>query len=114
MNVSMDAQDFDTLTEIEEFYTTLDQGVARYVRILRENGVETYESCQGGEGHAYLEPTIRFHGQYGAGFQALQVAFDFALPVSSLRRAWQIIDGEPTGPHWEMVFWKKDDVEVTP
>ena len=30
--------------------------------ILRENGVETVESCQGGAGHAFPEPTIKFSG----------------------------------------------------
>lgn len=36
----------------------LDPGVAGYVRILRDAGVETFESCEGGLGHALPEPTV--------------------------------------------------------
>ena len=43
-------------------YEILDSGIRDAVRILAEAGVETFESCQGGEGHAYAEPTVRFHG----------------------------------------------------
>ena len=82
----------------------LDVGIARAVRLLMEHGVETYESCQGGAGHCYPEPTVRFHGQREAGFHALAVAQTYALPVAKIGRIWNVIDGEPTGPHWEMVF----------
>jgi hypothetical protein len=26
------------------------------------------------------------------------------LPVTELRRVWPILDGEPTGPWWELTF----------
>lgn len=82
----------------------LDEGIAPYVRILRSEGVETVESCEGGEGHAFPEPTIRFDGEQYEGFRALGIAMCYGLPVSDLRRVWRIIDGEPTGPVWEMTF----------
>ena len=88
-------------------YDSLDAGIRDYVRILRKAGIETYESCEGGEGHAYPEPTIRFHGERGEGFRAISVAFDYALPVACLRRVWVVQDGELVGPEWEVVFWKK-------
>ena len=66
--------------------------------------METYESCQAGEGHTYLEPAVRFYGGPYAGFKALSVAMMYDLPVSDLRRIWGMIDGEPTGPYWEIVF----------
>jgi hypothetical protein len=84
----------------------LDPGIGPYVEVLRAAGIETFESCQGGPGHAYAEPTIRFHGHRGEGFKALAVALQRGLPVSDLRRTWPLLDGEPTGPHWEMVFSK--------
>ena len=31
----------------------LDPGIAGAVAVLREAGVETFESCEGGHGHAY-------------------------------------------------------------
>lgn len=83
---------------------TLDQGIRRYVECLRAAGVETFESCEGGPDHAYAEPTVRFHGQRGEGFRALSVAIDLGLQPVDLRRVWPIIDGEPTGPWWELVF----------
>jgi len=52
-------------------YEKLDSGIRDAVRILAEAGVETCESCQGGKGHAYPEPTIRFYGERSAGFHAL-------------------------------------------
>lgn len=81
-----------------------DPGIAQYVDVLRNSGIETYESCQGGKGHAYLEPTIRFHGDKSEGLKALSIAIQHQMPVDTLRRAWIIIDGEPVGPHWELTF----------
>lgn len=84
----------------------LDPGIAPFVHVLLRAGVHTFESCQGGEGHAYAEPTIRFHGNHAEGFRALSVAQRAGLPVAALRHAWPIIDDEPTGPWWEMTFWR--------
>ncbi|MEA5160542.1 hypothetical protein U5903_07110 [Cereibacter johrii] len=82
----------------------LDPGILPLVIVLRDAGIETYESCQGGEGHAYPEPTIRFHGDRSEGHKALAAALSKDLPVRSLRRIWTVIDGEATGPYWEIVF----------
>ena len=91
----------------KKFSPPLDPGVKRYVEILVKGGIETFESCEGGKGHSFPEPTIRFHGGRGQGFRALAIAHEHALPVSELRRTWSIIDGEPTGPSWEIVFIAK-------
>jgi hypothetical protein len=81
-----------------------DAGIAAHVRALQAAGVETFESCQGGHGHAFGEPTVRFHGGMAEGFRALAVAIKEGLPVDSLRRVWPLVDGEPTGPSWELTF----------
>ena len=86
----------------------LDPNIKRAVLILRSAGVETYESCDGGVGHSYPEPTIRFHGEKEEGFRAFAVAVKNGLRVVELRRAWSIIDNEPTGPHWELTFAIED------
>jgi hypothetical protein len=91
------------LTE-EVFSPPLDAGIESAVRALRVAGVETFESCEGGLGHAFPEPTVRFHGDKAEGFRALSVALSSGLRVFELRRYYTIIDGEPVGPHWEMVF----------
>ena len=100
-----------------EFEPPLDAGIERVVLILREQGIETFESCEGGVGHAFPVPTVRFHGEHSEGFRAFAIAQCHALPVSELRRVWDVIAGEPEGPHWEMTFrWTAapdtDDAEV--
>lgn len=82
----------------------LDPGIRDFVVALNAGGVETFESCQGGEGHCRAENFIRFHGGQSAGWHALAVAKDVAMPVLELRRTWDLIDGSPTGPWWEMTF----------
>jgi len=85
-------------------YAPLDPGIKDYVETLAAAGVETFESCEGGEGHSMPEPTVRFHGQRDEGFRALAIALQRGFPVADLRRYWPIIDGEPTGPYWELTF----------
>lgn len=87
-----------------DWLAALDPGIAPYVDVLNAAGIETFESCEGGDGHAFAEPTVRFYGDRGEGFRALAVAVRHRLPVSELRRYWQIVDGEPEGPHWELTF----------
>lgn len=82
----------------------LDAGIRRYVLILRSQGIETFESCEGGRGHAYPEPTIRFHGNASEGFKAVAAAMTFGLPVLSVRRTYDVNDGWLEGPWWEMTF----------
>ena len=83
----------------------LDAGIATAVETLQEAGIETFESCEGGAGHAYPEPTVRFQGDQPTGFLAFAAAMAGRLPVAELRRVWPILDGEPTGPWWEITFF---------
>ena len=82
----------------------LDPRIAPLVHLLRHEGIETFESCEGGEGHAFSEPTIRFKGIKSEGFRAYAIATYHGFSVFSLRRVWDVNDGELTGPHWEMTF----------
>lgn len=82
----------------------IDPGIDHAVRVLHENHVETCESCQGGDGHSFPEPTVRFHGGDAEGFRALSVALSYGLPVMALRRSWSIEGSIPHGPLWEMTF----------
>ncbi len=96
-----------------EFEPPLDKGIQKAVELLCSRGIETFASCEGGKGHAYSEPTIRFRGDRFEGFKALAIALGHVLPVRSIGRVWMIIDGEPDGPFWEMVFWKKMKGDIT-
>jgi hypothetical protein len=82
----------------------LDPGIRPYVEALNAAGIETFESCEGGAGHAYAEPTVRFNGDRSEGFKALAAAMQANLPVAELRRVWPILEGDPTGPWWELTF----------
>lgn len=86
------------------FDPPLDRGIVAAVNVLQGAGIETFESCEGGPGHAYPEPTVRFHGDQAEGFRALAAAMRGGLCVAELRRVWPLLDGEPTGPWWELTF----------
>lgn len=87
----------------------LDPGIRAFVVVLDAAGIETFESCEGGEGHAFPEPTIRFYGDLGEGFRALAAALRTGpLPVQALRRVWDVDRaGEPSGPNWEITFRRR-------
>jgi hypothetical protein len=80
----------------------LDEGIKDAVLVLRAAGVETYESCEGCEGHAYPQPCVRFFGTDAAGWKALAVALTARLPVKELVRVWTIRSDQPHGPYWEL------------
>jgi len=40
----------------------LDRFISYAVKVLRDGGIETYESCQARKGHSYNEPGVMFHG----------------------------------------------------
>ena len=87
---------------------SIDAGIARFVKVLRDAGIETCGSCESGEGHIYPRPQVQFYGGQAEGFRALAVALQAQLPVRTLNRYWSIIDGEPTGPHWQLIFWERE------
>lgn len=86
------------------FEPPLDPGVRHAVEILAANNIETFESCDGGEGHAFSEPTIRFEGEVSEGLRALSVAIAYGLPVRQLRRTWGVRNGMVHGPWWEITL----------
>ena len=85
----------------------IDKGVGYYVDVLREGGIETCQSCEGGPGHCYEVPTVDFRGDKAEGPRAVGVALQRGLPVAELRRVWSVIDGEMDGPIWSMTFKMK-------
>lgn len=86
------------------FEPPLDKGIRDIVIVLIANGIETFESCEGGDGHSFTWPTVRFEGSSSEGLRALSVALENGLPVDKLRRTWGVIDGLIHGPWWEMTF----------
>ena len=83
------------------------------VKILNEYGFKTFESCQGGEGHCFLEPTIRFEGSEFDLIRAYEICDLHRLPVCEVRRVYRktpvhIEDNTPDvrqiGEAWDKPF----------
>lgn len=87
----------------------VDIGIRHFVSVLRSQGIETCESCEGGHGHAFPEPTIVFHGSIAEGPRAVGACLTFGLPLAALRRVWHMLGDEMTGPIWEMTFSERAD-----
>jgi hypothetical protein len=86
------------------FEPPLDDGIREIVVTLIANGVETFESCEGGREHSFPWPTVRFEGSSSEGLRAVSIAMAHGFPVDNLRRVWGVVDGSLHGPWWEMTF----------
>ncbi len=75
----------------------------RAVKVLTDRRIETFESCEGGQGHSMPEPRPLLRTP-GGGLEGPVGVLAYGLPVLALRRYWTIEDGEPVGPSWELVF----------
>jgi hypothetical protein len=91
----------------EVFLRDLDPGIVDAVQILSDHGIETCQSCQGGDGHSYFEPTVDFLGGPAAGFAAISIARQHALPVVSLQRVWNVQGDEIIEVIWRITFQAK-------
>lgn len=103
-----DLDDLDRFDPVPVGELALDPGIRRYVLIMRANGVETFESCQGGDGHPCPEPFVRFFGNRWAGFRAFEVAMTHGLPVLSVAHEYNEVGGWLEGPTWRMTFRHAD------
>lgn len=88
------------------WYDMLDPGVRFAVKILHSHGIETGQSCQGGEGHAYDWPTVDLWGSASdsAGFAALHFLNECGLPVQDLAKFWRVEHGLPVESFWRITF----------
>jgi hypothetical protein len=86
-------------------YAALDEGIRFAVRVLHAHGIETCQSCQGGDGHAYPVPTVDLLAATDAtGFAALAYLHGFGLPVVSVSKHWAVSNGEPYEMIWRIEF----------
>ena len=108
----MNTPEWRGIDDIEQFAPDtdmpLDPGIREWVLILRSRGIETFESCQGGEGHSSPESFIRFHGNAYEGFRAYTEAMNHGIPVFELRQVYVVSDGRLEGPIWEFGFLARD------
>jgi hypothetical protein len=75
-------------------YSGLDVGIRFAVRVLHARGIETCQSCQGGDGHAYDYPTVDLPAPVrGAqGFEAVSLLAQYGLPVQRVALVWDLDD----------------------
>ena len=58
----------------------------------------------------YAEPTVTLTtGSPEAGWRALGFLLTYGLPVRRFSLTWDMTYDQPTGPHWEITFWRKLD-----
>ena len=84
-----------TLTKLPKLATLpegLDPIIRPAVEVLNNHGFETFESCQGGEGHCYPEPTVRFFGNEFDLIRAYETCQCYGLNVSAVKRVFTKVD----------------------
>jgi hypothetical protein len=91
----------------------IDEKILPAVKILNEHGFKTFESCEGGEGHLFHEPTVRFEGSEFDLIRAFEICQLHGLPVYEVKRVYRktpvyINDNTSTvhqiGEAWETPF----------
>jgi len=93
------------LVATDEWYADkVDAGVRYPVRVLHAHGIETAQSCQGGAGHAYHEPTIDLpaQGSDALGFAALAALRDNGVDVLDVALVWSVVGGLPHQKLWRV------------
>lgn len=73
-------------------FSFVDEGIRDAVIILNNHGFKTFESCQGGVGHCFPEPTIRFEGDEFDLIRAYEVCKCYNLNVYEVKRVYRKVD----------------------
>ena len=80
-------------------YGAIDPMIRPLVRLLRDNGIETTESCQGGEGHGGGWPWVTFEGDR---VWAMALAGQ-AARVWMMEQCFEVVGGQlPDTSFWRM------------
>lgn len=92
----------------ESWYQGLDVGIRFAVRVLHAEGIETAQSCQGGKGHSYQEPTVDLPAggpRDAAGFGTLPTLVQHGLDPVDLAIVWSLdANGMPYQRIWRITF----------
>lgn len=90
---------------------SLDPGIRDAVILLNKYGFHTFESCQGGNGHCYPEPTVRFFGEEFDLIRAYEICSIHGLNISDTRRIYRktpvysdVTNGGVIGMNWDKPF----------
>lgn len=79
----------------DAWYDDLDPGIRFAVKVLHAHGLETGQSCEGGDGHAYPKPTVDLWGAAGGcpGFAALHHLETYGLQPVAVSQVWNVEHG---------------------
>lgn len=91
----------------EKSYLSLDPGIRFAVRVLHADDIDTCQSCQGGKGHSYPEPSIDMvaGSDDAEGFAAVAALQRYGLPIRSVSLVWEIShSGTPYEKLWRITF----------
>ncbi|MES2373778.1 MAG: hypothetical protein V4557_14455 [Bacteroidota bacterium] len=70
------------------FPDNIDEQIRPVVEVLTRHGFKTFESCQGGEGHFFNEPTVRFWGTENDLLKAYEICQCYKIAVFEARRVY--------------------------
>ncbi len=82
----------------------VDPRIRRIVNMLWTNGVTTFSSCQGGEGHAYPYPCVLFDGTLDEGRRVLILSSDHGYDVWELRHITPVGYKTERRPFWMIIY----------
>jgi len=92
-------------------WSFIDKGIRPVVELLNKYGFKTFESCEGGEGHCFNEPTVRFYGSEFDLIRAYELCALHKINVYEARRTYRKTDiykdvnnGESIGENWDEPF----------
>jgi hypothetical protein len=85
-------------------WTDIDSEIASALHALADFEIDTFSSCQGGEGHASLMPEIFFHGNDDVGLYAVWLLESQGFRVWELSHHWDLEHGLPRRPFWRVAL----------
>jgi hypothetical protein len=94
-----------SLVVSDAWYQQLDEGIRFAVRVLHARGIQTGQSCQGGPGHSYEDPTVDVSGGGRFdGWAALAALEEYGLRVSNVSLVWTVRDGLVDDTFWRLTL----------
>lgn len=90
-------------------FSFVDEKIRAVVVLLNRHGFKTFESCQGGEGHCFKYPTVRFEGSEFDLIKAHNICEVNNLNVMEGKRVYRKTplyndEGVSIGEAWETPF----------
>ena len=82
----------------------IDPEIVAALHALADYEIDTFSSCQGGEGHTCTMPEILFLGDDAAGLYAVWLLEAAGFRVWELSRHWDLDFGLPRAPFWRVTL----------